>query len=93
MFVRQLFYTLLAVTLFAPLAVRAQATYSIQGGNLQQRANGVLALMGYMLTPDVTTGSLSISDGTTANPGLRMTSLGGHSNWGQTRLLIAESRV
>jgi len=30
-------------------------------GNIQKRASGVLALMGYTLTPDVTTGSLSIS--------------------------------
>jgi hypothetical protein len=39
--------------------------------------NGVLALMGYMLTPDVTTGSLSISNEPTGNPDIGMTSLGG----------------
>lgn len=67
---------LLAVLSAAPAAL-AQGTYSIENGNLQKRANGVLALMGYMLTPDVTTGSLSITDGTTSDPGLSMTSLGG----------------
>ena len=29
-------------------------------GNLQKRANGILAMMGYTLFPDVTTSSLSI---------------------------------
>jgi hypothetical protein len=49
----------------------------IIGGNIQKRASGVLLLMGYTLTPDVTTGSLSISDGETENPELAMISLGG----------------
>jgi len=66
---------LLLAWLFAAPLAHAQST--IENGNLQKRANGVLALMGYMLTPDVTTGSLSITDGTTSNPGLSMTSLGG----------------
>jgi hypothetical protein len=39
--------------------------------------NGVLALMGYMLTPDVTTGSLSISNTPTGNPDIAMTTIGG----------------
>jgi len=63
--------------LFAAPAAHGQSTFAVENGNFQKRANGVLALMGYMLTPDVTTGSLSISDGTTANPGLSMSSLGG----------------
>jgi hypothetical protein len=46
-------------------------------GDLQKRANGVLALMGYMLTPDVTTGALSIGNAATGNPDFRMTTLGG----------------
>ena len=46
-------------------------------GDLQKRVNGVLALMGYMLTPDVTTGALSIANGATGNPDFRMTTLGG----------------
>jgi len=46
-------------------------------GDLQKRVNGVLALMGYMLTPDVTTGALSIANAATGNPDFRMTTLGG----------------
>jgi hypothetical protein len=37
----------------------------------------VLALMGYMLTPDVTTGSLGIANDATGNPDLRLSTLGG----------------
>jgi hypothetical protein len=37
----------------------------------------VLALMGYMLTPDVTTGGLAISNAATGNPDFGMTTLGG----------------
>ena len=46
-------------------------------GDLQKRVNGVLAMMGYMLTPDVTTGSLGISNAATGNPDLSMTTFGG----------------
>jgi hypothetical protein len=66
---------LTAVLALAPALAAAQS--SILGGDLQKRANGLLALMGYMVTPDVTTGSLGISNGTTGNPDLRMTTLGG----------------
>src|SRR5882672_10512979 len=45
--------------------------------DLQKRVNGVLALMGYMLTPDVTTGSLGISNAATGNPDFAMTTAGG----------------
>jgi len=50
-----------AACAFAPALGFGQAFEPV-GGNLQKRVNGVLALMGYMLTPDVTTGSLSISN-------------------------------
>jgi len=50
---------------------------SLPGADLQKRVNGVLALMGYMLTPDVTTGSLSISNAASGNPDFAMTTAGG----------------
>lgn len=50
---------------------------SLIGANVQKRANGVLALMGFLLTPDVTTGSLAISNDPTSNPDFSQTSLGG----------------
>ena len=58
-------------------AACAQSVFTVSKTDLQKQANGVLSLMGYMLTPDVTTGSLSITDASTGNPGLSMTSLGG----------------
>ena len=65
-----------ACALASPLAF-GQAASSLVGGDVQKRANGVLALMGYMLTPDVTTGSLAISNATTGNPDFGMSTLGG----------------
>jgi hypothetical protein len=44
---------------------------------LQKRASGVMALMGYSQTPDVTSGALSIKNTSTGNPSFNNTSLGG----------------
>jgi hypothetical protein len=49
----------------------------IIGGDVQRRANGVIALMGYTLTNDITTSALSISSAATGNPDFHMTTLGG----------------
>jgi len=62
-----------ACALASPLAL----SQALVGGDLQKRVNGVLALMGYMLTPDVTTGSLGISNAATGNPDFAMTTAGG----------------
>jgi hypothetical protein len=61
-----------ACALAPPLALG-----QLVGADLQKRVNGVLALMGYMLTPDVTTGSLAISNAATGNPDFGMTTAGG----------------
>jgi len=58
-------------------AIALGQTFELVGERIQKRMNGMLALMGYMLTPDVTTGSLSISNEPTGNPDIGMTSLGG----------------
>lgn len=63
------------------------------GANVQKRANGVLALMGYTLTPDVTTGSLAINDGSAANPDFSQTSLGGGFTWSKSVPLYLEGTV
>jgi hypothetical protein len=52
------------VCALAPAPALGQS-FEVIGGKIQKRANGVLALMGYILTPDVTTGSLSSSNETT----------------------------
>jgi len=51
--------------------------WSLINGNVQKRVNGVLAMMGYTLFPDVTTSSLSISNSATGNPSMTMAQLGG----------------
>jgi len=62
-----------ACALASPLAL----SQALVGADLQKRVNGVLALMGYMLTPDVTTGSLAISNAASGNPDFAMTTAGG----------------
>lgn len=64
-----------ACALASPLAL-GQAQRLVDA-DVQKRANGVLAMMGYMLTPDVTTGALAISSSTTGNPDFAMTNVGG----------------
>jgi hypothetical protein len=57
-----------------PAVVLAQTP---SDADLQKRANAVLTLMGFSLSPDVTTGSLSISDQSAGNPYFRQTSVSG----------------
>ena len=52
-------------------------TLDLSGDKIQERANAVLALMGYAVVPDVTTSSLSIQNNATANPGFKLTQLAG----------------
>ena len=64
---------MVVAVLCAP-ALRAQA---VTDADLQRRANAILTLMGFAVTPDVTTGSLSLTDQTAGNPYFRQTSLSG----------------
>jgi len=50
---------------------------TVTEADLQKRADAVLTLMGFALTPDVTTGSLAISDQSAGNPYFRQTSISG----------------
>jgi outer membrane autotransporter protein len=63
------------------------------GVNIEKAVNGVVGLMGYMLTPDVTTGSLSFSNEPTGNPDLAMSSLGGGFTMSKTFPLYLEGTV
>ncbi|KPC50651.1 hypothetical protein [Amantichitinum ursilacus] len=53
------------------------APFEVLDRNIQRRANGVVAMMGYSVVPDVTTSSLSINSAESGNPGLWSTQLGG----------------
>ena len=58
--------------------VSAQTPLQDAGNNyLKKRADALMTITGYSLTPDVTTGSLKISSGTGDKADLQMTSLGG----------------
>lgn len=67
---------LIALVSIVPAPAAAQTT-GVIGGRLQERANALLTVMGFGLTPDVTTGSLGISDTTSGDPRIQSTTLGG----------------
>jgi hypothetical protein len=64
-----------AACALAPALALAQD--GVGGVDVQKLANGVLAVMGFTVTPDVTTGSLSIFDQATGNPDFKQGSIGG----------------
>jgi hypothetical protein len=61
--------------------------------DLQRKANAMMLIMGYSLTPDVTTGSLSITDKSTNNPALQMISFGGGDRISEQLPLYLEGTV
>ena len=75
----------LAATLALGLALASEpamsqtngGVFSLIRGNIQKRADAVVALMQYTVFPDVTTSSLSITSGSTGNPDLTMVQAGG----------------
>jgi Autotransporter beta-domain len=67
---------LCAACALAPALALAQDS-AVVGVDLQKLANAVLAVMGFTVTPDVTTGSLSIFNQATGNPDFKQGSVGG----------------
>ncbi|HEX2332539.1 MAG TPA: hypothetical protein VHI32_05140 [Burkholderiales bacterium] len=67
---------LCAACALAPALALAQDS-GVVGVDLQKLANAVLAVMGFTVTPDVTTGSLSIFNQATGNPDFKQGSVGG----------------
>jgi len=61
----------------AGLLAMAPLHAQVSDAELQKRANAILTLMGFSLTPDVTTGALSISDQSAGDPYFRQTSISG----------------
>ncbi|WP_188696790.1 autotransporter domain-containing protein [Silvimonas amylolytica] len=70
--------------------VRAAPPFRVIGTSVERNANAVVALIGYSVVPDVTTSSLSISNGSTGNPGLWSTQLGGGATISDTTPLYLE---
>jgi len=61
---------------------------AIVGVDVQKLANAVLAVMGFTVTPDVTTGSLSISNQATGNPHFKQGAIGGGFTLGNRSLYL-----
>ncbi len=78
---------LFVASTLAALNIRAD---TVVDGNLQQRVNAALGVMSFALTPDVTTGSLSLSNAPTSNPDFAMTTLGGGATMSQSFPLYLE---
>jgi hypothetical protein len=70
------------------LAAGSSFAQAVSDADLQKRANAVLTLMGFAVTPDVTTGSLSISDQRAGNPYFRQASISGGGTLTQHRLYL-----
>lgn len=71
--------TLIAVALTIIYVLTALPTHAdvLIGENLKKRADAILGLMSFQLTPDVTTGSLSLNNEPSGNPQVSMITLGG----------------
>ena len=68
---------LAALSALSLLAAAPSLAQTVNDADLQKRANAVLTLMGFAAVPDVTTGSLSITDQSAGNPYFRQTSISG----------------
>ncbi|WP_217423423.1 hypothetical protein [Uliginosibacterium aquaticum] len=68
---------LAALLLFSAGVLPEAWAQHVIGTNVKRNADAVLTLMTFTITPDVTTSSLSLSSGSTGNPNLQMSQLGG----------------
>lgn len=71
------------LTIAAALTALPTEADTLIGARLQERVNAALGVMSFALTPDVTTGSLSLNNAPTENPDLAMTTLGGGATMSQ----------
>lgn len=81
---------LAAACALGALNARADA---LVNADLQKRVNAALGVMSFALTPDVTTGSLSLSNAPTSNPDFSMTTLGGGATMSQSVPIYLEGTV
>ena len=88
--------TLIAVALTITCVLTAlptQADDVLTGANLKKRTDAILGLMSFQLTPDVTTGSLSLNNEPTGNPDVYMITLGGGFTMSQDFPLYIEGTL
>lgn len=77
LFTQHLLVTLCLMIGFTSCANAQSALYNAANNYLKKRADAFMTITGYSLTPDVTTGSLSIRNKDSDNSDLQMISLGG----------------
>ena len=79
--------------LLASSPAMGQGRFAVIGANVQERVNGLIAMMQYTLIPEVTTSSLSISSTTSGESGLGLTQLGGGFTWSRSFPLYLEGNA
>jgi Autotransporter beta-domain len=84
--------TICAACALTPALALAQGS-EVVGVDVQKLANAVLAVMGFTVTPDVTTGSLSIFNQETGNPDFKQGSVGGGFTVSKSRPLYLEGNA
>jgi hypothetical protein len=86
---------LLSALAIGPAPARAQLLprNGVQGVNLQKLLDGVVGVVSYTVSPDVTTSSLAVSNAATASPGLSMTQFGGGFTWSKSTPLYLEGNA
>ena len=86
-----IYVALLSTYLFTPLPALGDVVFT--GENLKKRTDAILGLMSFALTPDVTTGSLSLNNEPTDNPDIFMVTLGGGFTMSQDFPLYLEGTL
>jgi hypothetical protein len=82
------------VTAALGMAAHGESTaQAIQGVDVQKLANGILGVMSYTVAPDVTTSTVTITNGATSSPGMSMTQLGGGFTWSKSTPLYLEGNA
>nr|WP_321937886.1 MULTISPECIES: hypothetical protein [unclassified Paraburkholderia] len=86
---------LAASQLLMPAAATAQTSSlpEFTGPNVQKRANAVLALLSFTVTPDLSASTLGIRNGSTGDPSLSMTQFGGGFTLSQSFPLYLEGAI
>jgi hypothetical protein len=71
------FAALVCVAAIDAVSAAHAQSFELLDARLQRRANAAVTLLGFTVTPDVTTGSLAFSEEATGNPDLSLVSFGG----------------
>jgi hypothetical protein len=77
----------------APAQAQRAVRNGVQGVDLQKLLDGVVGVISYTVSPDVTTSSLAVSNAATQSPGLSMTQFGGGFTWSKSTPLYLEGNA